>query len=80
VPDERQQVVTVDRAVTEPGTQPEPVRVQAATADLHHLAVPAPRRQSVGADLPGDRGRVVEGVVEAVGRHIQAGVGGTWIG
>jgi hypothetical protein len=63
--DELEQVITVDRGVPEARSVTEPVRVQAPAADLHHRAFLALRRQGVGADLPGDRCRVVEGVVEA---------------
>jgi hypothetical protein len=65
VRDELQQVITVDRRVPEAFPVAEPVRVQAATADLHHRADLALRRQGVGADLPGNRCRVVKGVVKA---------------
>ncbi len=58
----------------------EPVRIQAAAADLHHRTFLALRRQGVGADLPGDRCRVVKDVVEAAGHDVEAGVGGTGIG
>jgi hypothetical protein len=45
---------------------PVPVRVQPAAADLHHRACQALRRERLGTDLPGYRGRVVKGVVEGV--------------
>ena len=59
---------------------PEPMRVQAAAADLHHGAGVALERQCVGTQLPGHRRRMVEGVVEATRHDVQACVGGTRIG
>jgi hypothetical protein len=78
--DELEQVITVDRGVPEALPVAEPVRVQAAAADLHHRTFLALRGQGVGADLPGDRCRMVEDVVEAAGHDVKAGVGGTRIG
>lgn len=83
VPDMRdkpQEVGAVDRGVAEACSGPIPVRVKAATADIHHLAGPALRRQGVGADLPGDRCGMVQRVVEAAGRDVQACVRCTGIG
>jgi hypothetical protein len=79
VRDETQQIVAVDGRVTEARSAPVPVRIQAATADLHHLAGSALRRQGVGPDLPGHRGRVVQRIVEAAGRDVQPDVGGAGI-
>ncbi len=53
------------------------MRVQAAAAYLHHRAGSALRREGISPDLPGYRGRVVKGVIEGTGGHVQAGVGGT---
>ena len=61
-------------------TVTEPVRVEPAAADLHHRAVQALRRERAGADLPGHRRRVVEGIVEAVRHDVQAGIRRTRIG
>ncbi len=78
--DELQQVGAIDGGVAEACSAPVPVRVKAATADLHHLAGPALLRQGSGADLPGDRRGMVQRVVEAAGRDVQASVGGAGIG
>lgn len=64
--DEPKKVVAIYGAVTEASSLPVPVRVKAATADLHYLAVQALRRQGSGADLPGDCGGMLQSVVEAV--------------
>jgi hypothetical protein len=80
VGDELEQVSAVDGGVTEAFPFPEPVRVQAAAADLHHRAGQALRRKRAHPDLPGHRRRVVEGVVEAARHDVQAGVRGTGIG
>lgn len=63
--DELEQVLAVDGRVAEAFPFPEPVRVQAATADLHHRAGQAFPRKRVDSDLSGHRSRVVKGVVEA---------------
>jgi len=79
---EPQKVGAVDRGVAEACSAPVPVRVQATTANLHHLAGPALLRQGIGANLPGDRGGVVQRVIEAARGDVQAsvcsaGIGGT---
>jgi len=66
VGDEPEQVVAVHRGVAEAGSLPVPVRVEAAAADLHQLAVQALRRQGRRADLARDRGGVRQRLVEAV--------------
>ena len=78
--DEPQQVGAIDRGVAEACSAPVPVRVKAATADLHHRAGPALLRQGAGADLPGDRRGMVQRVVEAAGRDAQASFRGAGIG
>lgn len=78
--DEPQEVVAVDGGVAEALSATVTMRVQAATADVHYLAVAALRGQGFGADLPGDRGGVIERVVEAVRRDVQASVGGPRVG
>lgn len=65
VGDELEQVAAVHGAVAEACSPPEPVRVQAATADVPNLALETVWRQGSTADLPGDRGRVIERVIEA---------------
>jgi hypothetical protein len=66
VGDELKQVLAVHRGVAEAFSRQETVRVQAATADFHHRAGLAQRRERLGTDLPGHRRRMVKGVVEAV--------------
>jgi hypothetical protein len=80
VRDEPQEIVAVDRGVAEAFVAAVAVRVQAATADVHHVAVTALRAQGLGADLPGHRRGVVKRVVEAVRRDVQARVGGARVG
>jgi hypothetical protein len=80
VVDELEQVLAVDGGVAEAFSFPEPVRVQAAAADIHHRAGPALSAKRVRPDLPGYRCRVVKRAVEAAGRDVQAHVGGTGIG
>lgn len=63
--DELEQVAAVHGAVAEAGSPPEPVRVQAAAADVPDLALQAFRREGSAADLPGDRRRVIERVIKA---------------
>jgi hypothetical protein len=65
VGDELEQVLAVDRGAAEAFSFPEPVRVEAAAADVHHRAGPALSAKRVSPDLPGHRRRVVEGIVEA---------------
>jgi hypothetical protein len=62
--DESQQVGTVDGAVAKAGLPPIPMRVEAATADLHYPALQAFRGQGYRANLPGDCSRVVKGVIK----------------
>ena len=78
--DEPQEILAVDRGITEAFVPAVAVRVQATTADAHHLAITALRGQGFGADLPGHRGGVVKRVVEAVRRYVQARVGGPRVG
>jgi len=80
VRDEPPQVGAIDRGIAESCSAPVPVRVQAAAADLHHRAGPALLGQGVDADLPGDRGGMFQGVVEAAGVDVQADVRGAGIG
>jgi hypothetical protein len=80
VRDELDQVRAVDRGVPEAVPVPEPVRVQAPTADVHHRAGTTLGRQGIDADLPRHRRRVVERVVEAARHDVKAEVGGAWIG
>jgi hypothetical protein len=80
VRDELEQVLAVDGGVAEALPIPEPVRVQAATADPHHRAGETLRRQRAGTHLPGHCGRVVEDAVEAARHDIQASVSGARIG
>src|SRR6185437_11910243 len=75
VRDELEKVVAIDGGVTEPGSLAVPVRVEATTADLHHFAIQALRRQGGRAELPGDRGGMLQRVIEAACEHVQAGVG-----
>jgi hypothetical protein len=77
---ELQKVGAVHRGVAEACSAPVPVRVEATTADLHHLAGPALLRQGTCANLPGHRGWVVQRVVEAAGGDVQASVCGAGIG
>jgi hypothetical protein len=67
VRDELQEVGAVHGAVPEASPGQIPVRVKTATADLQHMTVQAFRREGSGTDLPGDRGRVIESIVETVG-------------
>lgn len=78
--DELKQVLAVDGGVAEPFTCPEPVRVQAAAADIHHRAGPALRGQRVHPDLPGHRRRMVKRVVEAARHDVKSRVRGTGVG
>jgi hypothetical protein len=78
--DEPKQVVTVGGGVAEAGPALEPVRVEAAAADLHDRASQALRRKCVNPDLPGHRRRVVKGIVKAIQHDVQASVCGTGIG
>ena len=77
--DEPQKVGAVDRGVTEACSAPVPVRVKTTTADLHHLAGQALLRQGISANLPRDRGGVVQGIVKAAGIDVQTGVRGAGI-
>jgi hypothetical protein len=76
---EREKVVTIYGAVTEASSLLITVRVEAAAADLHYLTVQALRSQGSGANLPGDRGRVLQRVIEAARGHMQASVGSAGI-
>jgi hypothetical protein len=80
VSDEPEQVLTVDRGITEAFPFPEPVRIQAAAADFHHRAGQALGGQRTDSELPGHRCRVLESAVEPAGHDIQAQVGGTGVG
>jgi hypothetical protein len=80
VADEPEQVLAVDRGITEAFPFPEPVRVQAAAADFQHRAGQALGGQRAGSELPCHRRRVLKSAVEAVGHDIQAQVGGTRVG
>jgi hypothetical protein len=80
VRDKPQQVGAIDRGIAESRSAPVPVRVKAAAADLHHRAGPALLGQGVDADLPGDRGGMFQGIIEAAGVNVQAGVRGAGIG
>jgi hypothetical protein len=80
VRDELDEVSAVDRGVPEAVPVPEPVRVQAAAADVHHRAGTALGRQRIDADLPGHRRRVVKRVVEAARHDVKAEIGGAGIG
>ncbi len=77
---ELQQVGAVDRGVAEACSAPVAMRIKATTADVHHLAGPALLRQGTCANLPGNRGGVVQHVVEAARGDVQAGVRGAGIG
>lgn len=68
--DEPQQVGAVNRGIAEAFSAPVPVRVKAASTDLHHLAGLALPGQGADADLPGDRGGMVQCVIEAVGGDV----------
>lgn len=80
VRDEPEQVGAIDRGIAESCSAPVPVRVKAAAADLHHLAGPALLGQGADTHLPGDRGGMFQGVVEAARVDVQAGVRGARIG
>lgn len=56
------------------------MRVKATAADLHHLTGPALLRQSIGANLPGNRSGVVQRIVKAARGDVQASVRGARIG
>src|SRR5215813_2398377 len=77
---ELQKVSTVDRGITEACSLLVSVRVKATTADVHYLAGLALLRQGSYANLPGNRCRVVQRVVEAARGDVQAGVRGAGIG
>jgi hypothetical protein len=80
VADEPEQVLAVDRGITEAFPLPEPVRVQAAAADIHHRALQALGGERAGADLPGHRRRVLKRVVKTTRHDVQAHVGGARVG
>jgi hypothetical protein len=80
VGDELLKVRAVNGRVAEADAVPEPVRVEATTADLHQRACLALVGQGGRSDLPSHRHRVVERVIKLVGYDIQPGVGGARIG
>ena len=80
VRDELEQVAAVDGAVAEAGSALEPVRVQAATADVPDLALQALWSQGSGADLSGDRRRVIKRVIKAARGDVRPGIGSAWVG
>lgn len=77
--DESEKGAAIYGRVVEADILPVTVGVEATAADLHHRAVQASRRQRGGADLPGDRGGMLQRVVEAVGGHMQVSVGSSRI-
>jgi hypothetical protein len=79
VRDEPEKVVAIYGAVAEASSLLVPVRVEAAAADLHYLTAQALRSQGSGTDLPGDRGGVLQRVIEAAREHVQTGVGSAGI-
>jgi hypothetical protein len=79
VGDEVEQVCAIYGGVAEAFPSAEPVRVQAAAADLPRLAGLALIRQGSRANLPGNRRRMVKGLIEAARHDVQPGVGGAGI-